>query len=131
MTTEPTIPIADLEVFCQGLDHAEGITVTPAGTIYVGGEAGQVYRVEDDGTPTQVHTTNGFLLGLASDADGAVYAVDVAVPCVWRIDLEAGNQDRFFDGLGIGRRCRRTGARSTPTAATTCPTPAAGAIATG
>ncbi len=99
MTTEPTIPIADLEVFCQGLDHSEGITVTPAGTLYVGGEAGQVYRVEDDGTPTQVHTTNGFLLGLASDADGAVYAVDVAVPCVWRIDLEAGNQDRFFDGL--------------------------------
>ena len=96
---EPTIPIDDLDLFCHGLDHSEGITVTPEGTIYVGGEAGQIYRVEPDGTPTQVHTTGGFLLGLSCDRDGNVYAIDSAGPCVWRVDPRTGSQERFFDGL--------------------------------
>ena len=97
--TEPTVPISELELFCNGLDHSEGITVSPKGTIYVGGEAGQIYRVERDGTPTEVHGTGGFLLGLACDAHGAVYAADTVTRCVWRIGLAAGTQDRFFTGL--------------------------------
>ncbi len=94
----PLVPLDELETFCDGLDHAEGITVTPDGTIYVGGEAGQIYRVEPDGTPTQVHSTGGFLLGLAADGDGNLYAIDSAGPCVWRIDPATGAQERFFDG---------------------------------
>ena len=99
MPTEPTVPLSELELFCNGLDHSEGICVTAAGTIYVGGEAGQIYRVEDDGTPTEVHSTDGFLLGLACDAHGAIYAVDVTARCVWRVGLEARTQERFFEGL--------------------------------
>src|SRR5829696_3850677 len=94
----PLVPLDELEVFCNGLDHAEGITITRDGTIYVGGEAGQVYRVEADGTPCEVHSTGGFMLGLAADGDGNVYAVDAAGPVVWRIDPSSGSRERFFAG---------------------------------
>jgi len=97
-TAEPLIPIEDLEVFCNGLDHAEGITITPDGTIYVGGEAGQIYRVEPDDTPKEIHSTGGFMLGLAADADGNVYAIDQAGPTVWRFDPATGVREPFFTG---------------------------------
>lgn len=74
-----------LETFAFGLDHAEGIAVTPAGDIYVGGEAGQLYRIVDD-KPVEVASTGGFLLGLASDALGRIYAIDNAAKTVWRYD---------------------------------------------
>ena len=80
------MPLDEIETFCNGLDHAEGITITRGGTIYVGGEAGQLYRVEADGSPTEAHSTDEFLLGLACDADDAVYAIDATGRCVWRID---------------------------------------------
>jgi gluconolactonase len=74
-----------LEVFASGLDHSEGIAVTPAGDIYVGGEAGQIYRIVDD-KPVEVASTGGFLLGLAADADGRIYAIDNVAKTVWRYD---------------------------------------------
>jgi gluconolactonase len=83
---EPLVPLAALETLAHGLDHPEGIAVTPDGTIFVGGEAGQLFRIEADGTFTEVMTTGGFLLGLAADADGRIYACDTAERCVWRID---------------------------------------------
>jgi gluconolactonase len=74
-----------VETFAFGLDHSEGICVTPAGDIYVGGEAGQIYRIVDD-RPVMVAETGGFLLGLAADAEGAIYAIDNTAKCVWRYD---------------------------------------------
>ena len=85
----PTLTLAALETFAHGLDHPEGIAVTPDGTVFVGGEAGQLYRIDADGNFAEVATTGGFLLGLASDADGRLYACDTANHCVWRIDLAA------------------------------------------
>ena len=46
-----------IETFAAGLDHPEGITVTIDGRIFVGGEAGQIYRIEDDDTFTEVANT--------------------------------------------------------------------------
>ena len=45
---QPIVDIESLETFAEGLDHAEGITLAPDGHLYVGGEAGQLYRIEDD-----------------------------------------------------------------------------------
>lgn len=79
------IRLGDLETFAHGLDHAEGIAITPAGTIYVGGEAGQIYRIDND-SPIEVANTGGFILGLASDAMGRIYAIDNFHKCVWLFD---------------------------------------------
>ena len=77
--------IEDFAPFADGLDHPEGVTVGPDGTIYAGGEAGQIYRVDLDGTWEQIATTGGFILGLCLDGDGAIYACDNALHSVQRI----------------------------------------------
>jgi gluconolactonase len=95
-TLIPTEPVAldKCETFAVGLDHSEGIAVTPRGEIYVGGEAGQIYRIEND-KPREVASTGGFLLGLAADADSRIYAIDNVAKRVWRFDPAAGSLEAF------------------------------------
>lgn len=96
------IGLEQLETFANGLDHAEGIAVTPDGTIYVGGEAGQIYRVDGDSFE-EVANTGGFVLGLAADADGRLYACDQIARGVLRIDPRSGEIDEFSTGNGERR----------------------------
>lgn len=77
--------ITDFAPFIHGLDHPEGVACGPNGEVYAGGEAGQVYRVELDGSHREVGSTGGFLLGLALDADANVYACDHGQHAVYRI----------------------------------------------
>lgn len=94
------LPLAldQLETFAQGLDHPEGICATLDGAIYVGGEAGQIYRIEPDDEPTEITSTGGFILGVAADADGRIYAADTVHRCVWRIVPETGEREIFTAG---------------------------------
>jgi len=93
--------IENFASFADGLDHPEGVAVGPDGAIYAGGEAGQIYRVELDGKWTQIASTGGFVLGLALDGDGAIYACDLGLHSVQRIapdgqisTYSAGSPDR-------------------------------------
>ncbi|HEX4036018.1 MAG TPA: SMP-30/gluconolactonase/LRE family protein [Solirubrobacteraceae bacterium] len=95
---EPLVPIGELEMFAHGLDHAEGIAVTGEGVVYVGGEAGQLYRIGADDTVEEVLTTGGWLLGLAADGAGRIYACDAVKRCVWRIDPAAKSMEVFCEG---------------------------------
>ncbi len=72
----PIVPLEALEAIGSGVDHAEGICLSPDGTIHVSGEQGQIYRIEPDGTATQVTSTGGWTLGLAADGEGRIYACD-------------------------------------------------------
>jgi gluconolactonase len=68
-----------LRTVAGGLDHPEGVCWAPEQSrLYAGGEAGQLYRFDlDGGRPEELATVEGgFLLGLALDAAGAVYACD-------------------------------------------------------
>lgn len=90
---------ATLRVLAEGLDHPEGVTVTADGTLYAGGEAGQVYRVDHaTGAVTQVATTGGFLLGLCADAAGRLYCCDVARREVLRVDPGNGSVGVYSAG---------------------------------
>src|SRR4051812_49651927 len=64
----------EFTTLAEGLDHPEGAAVGPDGTVYAGGEAGQIYRIAADGTPEQYADTGGVLFGGAGggggDADG-------------------------------------------------------------
>lgn len=89
-------------VFVEGLDHPEGVCVTRDGTLYAGGEAGQVYRI-DDGTaqvvaPEVVAQTGGFLLGLCADGAGLLYACDVGRRELLRIDPADGTVSVYSNG---------------------------------
>lgn len=70
------------------LDHPEGVAWDPSTeTLVAGGEAGQIYRLDPDGTGQDlIGTTGGSILGVAVDADGRVYACDTIHRSVLRID---------------------------------------------
>ncbi len=58
------------------LDHPEGLAIGPDGTIWCGGEAGQIYRISADNRTAQLATTGGFVLGVALDGGGRVHLCD-------------------------------------------------------
>lgn len=91
VVTAPTMDLAAVRVLVEGLDHPEGVAVGPDGTLWAGGEAGQLYRIDPGtGTFTQVADTGGFLLGVTVDGDGHVIVCDVGRREVLRIDPETG-----------------------------------------
>jgi gluconolactonase len=91
------VEIEALRVIADGRDHPEGVAVGPDGCLYAGGEAGQVYRVDPEGGHVeQIAATGGFLLGVALDAAGVIYACDVARKEVLRIGLD-GDVETYCD----------------------------------
>jgi gluconolactonase len=58
------------------LDHPEAVAWGPDGRVYAGGEEGQLYRFGLDGQPLEqfARIEGGFILGLAHDAAGNVFA---------------------------------------------------------
>lgn len=67
------------------LDHPESVAVAPDGSLWCGGEAGQIYRIEGN-TIEEVANTGGFILGVAFDATGNLFACDIGRTEVWRLD---------------------------------------------
>ena len=80
----------------EGLDHPEGVAADADGAIYAGGEAGQIYRIED-GTAVEIGTTGGFLYGVTLDGDGSVYACDMGRAEVVRVS-QRGSVTSFSTG---------------------------------
>ena len=59
----PEIPIERFEVFASGLDHPECIAFDRDGSLWAGGEAGQIYRIDAAGKLETVATLGGFTGG--------------------------------------------------------------------
>jgi hypothetical protein len=76
----------EFTTLAEGLDHPEGATVGPDGTVYAGGEAGQIYRIAPDGTPEAYADTGGFLYGVTVDGGGNVYGCDMGRGEIVRVD---------------------------------------------
>ncbi|CAN5825555.1 SMP-30/gluconolactonase/LRE family protein [soil metagenome] len=89
--------IRDFAPFVEGLDHPEGVACGPDGSIYAGGEAGQIYRVTLDGTFEEIGNTGGFNLGLCLDANSNVYVCDSALKAVMKI-TSGGNIATYSSG---------------------------------
>jgi gluconolactonase len=62
-----------VERVMMGVDHAEGLAITPDGWLWCGGEAGQIYRSRLEGPPTLVAELPGFPFGFAVDGHGTAY----------------------------------------------------------
>ena len=88
----PLLPLDRAGFFCGGIrsphriDHPEGVCVDPSdGALWCGGEGGQLYRVEPDGSAArQVACTGGFILGVTFDSvRRRLYLCDLHHRCVW------------------------------------------------
>ena len=84
-------------VFYDGLDHPECVAVHPDGSVWAGGEAGQIYRLPPDGSAAEVvANTGGFVLGIAFSPDASwLAACDLKQQCVWRLDLDTRELTRL------------------------------------
>jgi gluconolactonase len=101
----PVRSIEECQIFHDGtvteprLLHPEGVAVDKRGDIWCGGELGQIYRISDDGTILQVMaSTGGFILGIAFDQRGLLYACDLKHKCVFRFDPESNDLSTFASG---------------------------------
>ncbi|MCL4351870.1 MAG: SMP-30/gluconolactonase/LRE family protein [Firmicutes bacterium] len=89
--SNPMRSLSEVTLFADGLDHPECITVDPQGTLWAGGEAGQVYKINaQDGSYTIVGNTGGFLLGVTCDGQGRIWCCDSARHAVVVMDKETG-----------------------------------------
>lgn len=82
------------------LDHPEGVAVHPDGSVWCGGERGQIYRLDPEGRKLeQIASTDGFCLGMAFDATAEhLYVCDLKHAAVFRLDVGTGRVERFADG---------------------------------
>ena len=89
------LSLSAARVFYDGVDHAEGVAVHPDGSVWCGGEAGQVYRIEPDGSSAEVRaeTSGGFTLALAFGPDGLLYYVDIAQRAILRLNPAGGEPE--------------------------------------
>lgn len=78
-----------VHVFADGLDHPECVAVHPDGSVWAGGEAGQIYRIAADGSSvTEMGNTGGFVLGIAFSPDASWLAVcDLKNKCIWKFHI--------------------------------------------
>src|SRR5690606_36067709 len=94
------IAFKDISIFAGGLDHTECVAVHPDGSVWTGGEAGQIYRISPDGREiAELANTGGFVLGLAFSPDASWLAIcDLRQRCVWRFDCGSGSLELFARG---------------------------------
>jgi sugar lactone lactonase YvrE len=97
-------------VFCDGttgpvrLSHPECVAFDADGAAWCGGDRGEIYRVAPDGSAIeQVASSGGFVLGVALDGAGHLYACDLAERALLRLTLATGQLERFADGGGAMR----------------------------
>ncbi|HET7928498.1 MAG TPA: SMP-30/gluconolactonase/LRE family protein, partial [Actinomycetota bacterium] len=89
----------------EGLDHPEGVAAGPDGTLYTGGEAGQIYRVAEDGSFEEVASTDGFIYGVTVAGTGDVFACDFGNAAVARVSATTGEVETYSKGTA-GRPMR-------------------------
>ena len=82
----PLINLKHAETFVEGLDHPEGVALGPDGNIYAGGEAGQVYRINNEERSVEEYAnTGGLNLGMALDAEANLYVCTADRGAVFKV----------------------------------------------
>lgn len=93
--------LENASIFAEGLDHCECVATHPDGSVWAGGEAGQIYRISPDGKQLEeITNTGGFILGIAFSPGADWLAIcDLKHQCVWRLELITLALTRVSDAL--------------------------------
>ena len=99
------IDVKQIGVLADDMDHPEGVAVAPDGTVWCGGEAGQIYRIDPAkgraSSAEQVAGTGGFVLGIAFAPDGSWMAIcDPKNRAVMRMDTVTMRVDTLAETVG-------------------------------
>jgi gluconolactonase len=93
-------PVSEVRNFVTGLDHPEGVAVGGDGTLYAGGEAGQVYRISSNGkTVETLANTGGFCLGITLDREENLYVCDLGRRALMKV-TQHGSVTVVAEGVG-------------------------------
>ncbi len=99
------LPVEGVRRAVHGVDHSEGLAIEADGTIWSGGEEGQVYRYRIDSDPIEVARLPGFVLGLALDARSTAYCCCLGEqPGVY--EVTAAGKVRLLSNGTAERPCR-------------------------
>lgn len=81
--------VLEVSIVQGSLDHPECLTFGPKGTLYAGGEAGQVYRIDlEHRKCEEIAHLGGFLCGVTVDGAENVYACDTKAQSVMRVNAD-------------------------------------------
>lgn len=98
--TTPMRVLADGATTDIRLSHPEGIAVDASGNIWCGGDRGEIYRIQPDGSSWEVvASTGGFCLGMAFDHHGDLFICDLKHAAVFRLAVDSGQLSVFSDGV--------------------------------
>jgi gluconolactonase len=109
---QPLLPFDRGSVFFDAtlgpvrLKHPEGLAVASDGSIWCGGDGGEIYRIERDGSGIElIASTGGFTLGMAFDRQGRLYTCDLDHKAIFRLDPATRALELFSTG-GAGEAMR-------------------------
>ena len=94
---QPILPKEAFTVFVDGLDHPEGLAFDDEQALWVGGELGQIYRIDSSGQSNEVARLGGFCLGLTFSARQELWVCNSGLHALMKIDrgantMQAGNR---------------------------------------
>jgi gluconolactonase len=99
------IPLERFRIFAEGLDHPEGLAFDVDGALWVGGELGQVYRINPHGRVQEVARLGGFNLGLTFSREQELYVCNFKLPALVRLSRKGRVLNSW---TRIGQRKLRT-----------------------
>jgi len=82
----PLIPLERFRTFAEGLDHSEGLAFDADGTLWAGGELGQIYRIGPKGGIREISRIGGFCLGLTFSRAQELYVCNFKLPALVRLN---------------------------------------------
>jgi len=82
----PLIPLTRFRTFAEGLDHPEGLAFDADGTLWAGGELGQIYRIGPRGRVREISRMGGFCLGLTFSRAQELYVCNFKLPALVRMN---------------------------------------------
>jgi gluconolactonase len=97
---KPLIPLRRFHPFAEGLDHPEGLAFDRDGTLWAGGELGQIYRIDPRGKQTEVARLGGFCLGLTFSRSQELYVCNFKLPALVRMNRKGRVLDSWDRAAG-------------------------------
>lgn len=81
---DTVVPVSQMTTFAKGLDHPEGLAFDRDGVLWAGGEAGQIYCVEE-GFVREVGNVGGFCLGVTVSPQQDLIVCNAGLHCLQQV----------------------------------------------